>query len=333
METGIRDEPYCVFVDGAADGSVASSRMRKPNARIRKSISMKREGLPFVEEVAFSRYIAPQQSLPEHTHPGKIEIHYCLNGSILFEIEGREATLRPGQVCLMQPDMRHHILFNARKHKHYWMMLNLPAESEVREAFGLPAAEARALRRSLVAIRTPIFPVSDELKRLFGELFAVCESRPRGVGRTLALRLTVLRMILLLVHDAAHPPQIERCARISDIIADIQRWPEKRRTVREMARDCGLCESRFASVFKRLAGFPPITYIANCRIARAKTLLRETDRSIAGISRELGYAAPAHLTVQFRQLCGLSPREFRREATHLPARSAQPVHPSPRSLR
>ena len=42
-----------------------------------------------------------------------------------------------------------------------------------------------------------------------------------------------------------------------------------------------------------------------------KRRLRETRDPIAMIAREMGFASSRHLATQFKQFCGVTPRQFR----------------------
>ncbi len=67
----------------------------------------------------------------------------------------------------------------------------------------------------------------------------------------------------------------------------------------------------FARLFKKLTGASPHAYLATLRVARAQTLLAETDLNVTEISARVGYGSPSHFTKAFRQATGLTPRAFR----------------------
>jgi AraC family transcriptional regulator len=67
----------------------------------------------------------------------------------------------------------------------------------------------------------------------------------------------------------------------------------------------------FARLFKKATGLSPHAYLAALRIARAQTLLAETDLSITEVSARVGYESPSHFAKAFRQSAGLPPRAFR----------------------
>lgn len=47
------------------------------------------------------------------------------------------------------------------------------------------------------------------------------------------------------------------------------------------------------------------------RVEYAKELLSYSQQSVSEIAYQLGYSSPSHLTSQFKQQTGMSPKEFR----------------------
>ena len=80
----------------------------------------------------------------------------------------------------------------------------------------------------------------------------------------------------------------------------------------EIAAAAYLSPFHFARLFKKLTGASPHSYLGNLRVARAQSLLAETDLSISEISARVGYSSPSHFTKAFRQSTGLTPRTFRK---------------------
>ena len=48
------------------------------------------------------------------------------------------------------------------------------------------------------------------------------------------------------------------------------------------------------------------------RMFAARTLLRESSKSIGEISEELGYSSCEHFSWSFKKYCGMSPSEYRK---------------------
>lgn len=63
--------------------------------------------------------------------------------------------------------------------------------------------------------------------------------------------------------------------------------------------------------FKHALGHSPHEHIQRVRIARVRTLLAETELSIAAIAERTGFAHTEYLTVAFRRTAGMTPSEYR----------------------
>lgn len=69
----------------------------------------------------------------------------------------------------------------------------------------------------------------------------------------------------------------------------------------------------FFELFKKATGLPPIQYINQFRINRAREDLRNSNISITEIAEKHGFSSVHYFSKLFRQLNGKSPREFRKE--------------------
>jgi AraC-like DNA-binding protein len=82
--------------------------------------------------------------------------------------------------------------------------------------------------------------------------------------------------------------------------------------VREAARICGISESHFMSLFKRVTGLSFVTYFNHFRIERAQALLAKTDESMASISQQVGFCDQSYFGTVFRRIVGMTPATYRR---------------------
>jgi AraC family transcriptional regulator len=80
----------------------------------------------------------------------------------------------------------------------------------------------------------------------------------------------------------------------------------------DLAQLVGISQFHFSYLFKRSLGKPPYQYLLQQRIERAKQLLKQTDKSIADIAFACGFSSHSHLSKQFRQLTGMTPKAFRK---------------------
>jgi AraC-like DNA-binding protein len=83
-------------------------------------------------------------------------------------------------------------------------------------------------------------------------------------------------------------------------------------TAVDLAAAASVSRPHLTRLCRASLGHSPSTLVALLRCVRAEDLLRLTDLSIADVARQCGYADPVHLAHRFRDLHGVSPREFRR---------------------
>ncbi|MUG96592.1 helix-turn-helix domain-containing protein [Scytonema sp. UIC 10036] len=79
----------------------------------------------------------------------------------------------------------------------------------------------------------------------------------------------------------------------------------------DLAQLLGISQFHFSHLFKRSLGIAPYQYLLQQRVERAKQLLKQTDQSIVDIALECGFNSHSHLSKQFRQLTGMTPKAYR----------------------
>jgi AraC family transcriptional regulator len=80
----------------------------------------------------------------------------------------------------------------------------------------------------------------------------------------------------------------------------------------DLAARAGLSAYHFARAFRRSMGMTPRAYVEGRRIARARTLIENTDRPLVEIAAQTGFSSQSRLTTAFRRLVGFTPATFRR---------------------
>lgn len=86
-------------------------------------------------------------------------------------------------------------------------------------------------------------------------------------------------------------------------------------TVASIAQHAGASRAAFARRFTDLVGQAPMTYLTQWRLALAADLLRHTDTNVDGIARQVGYANAFALSVAFKRVRGVTPRQYRTDAS------------------
>jgi AraC-like DNA-binding protein len=83
-------------------------------------------------------------------------------------------------------------------------------------------------------------------------------------------------------------------------------------TVEKLAREAGVSASRIPGMLKERFSMNFKQYLNIIRIAEAKRLLRETDNQITTCAYNVGYNNIPHFNRTFKQLEGVSPKEYRK---------------------
>jgi AraC family transcriptional regulator len=81
-----------------------------------------------------------------------------------------------------------------------------------------------------------------------------------------------------------------------------------------LAREAEMSEFHFSRMFKRTTGRSPSQYFIGLKMERARSLLRQTRKSVIDIGLELGYTSPSHFAQVFRRETGSTPGAYRRQA-------------------
>jgi AraC-like DNA-binding protein len=84
-------------------------------------------------------------------------------------------------------------------------------------------------------------------------------------------------------------------------------------SVEEIADVCGLNRTYFGRIFKKAIGKTPQEFLLNYRMVKATELLQLTRLSVGDISNAVGYSNQLHFSRAFKNIYGISPREWRNQ--------------------
>ena len=82
----------------------------------------------------------------------------------------------------------------------------------------------------------------------------------------------------------------------------------------DIARHVNISRTYASAVFKDELGINISGFILKERLSKAKTLLRETDMSVAEISETLAFCSQSYFTKLFREAEGMTPLEYRKRS-------------------
>jgi AraC family transcriptional regulator len=119
-------------------------------------------------------------------------------------------------------------------------------------------------------------------------------------------------------HAVRHRPvQISRGglgpARLRRIRELVHAKMEDALSLDEMAQSVGLSTAHFARMFRKSTGETPHQFVLRQRLERAKAMLRAPDARVLDVAVACGFKTQQHFAQVFRDVCGVSPTEYRRD--------------------
>src|SRR5262249_36435800 len=85
----------------------------------------------------------------------------------------------------------------------------------------------------------------------------------------------------------------------------------------DLAQSTGLSSAHFSEMFRQSTGETPHQFVIRLRVERAKRMLREPDPRVLDVAIACGFKTQQHFARVFRQRCGASPMEYRRDFADL----------------
>ncbi|GAS82626.1 AraC family transcriptional regulator [Paenibacillus amylolyticus] len=83
-------------------------------------------------------------------------------------------------------------------------------------------------------------------------------------------------------------------------------------TVQKLARLAEIRPAQYTTLFRQLTGHKPLDYVNHVRIKHAKEWLRKSDEPLRDIASRVGFKDEYYFSRRFRQMTGLSPRQYDR---------------------
>jgi len=284
---------------------VSNLRFDYMNTSERRVLNLEESGLPAVPMLGYCNYRNPRPDVPEHWHPGCIEIHYGVRNALSFGFNNRVYRLAPGDVFVNLPDERHTVSEHPKGLIVYWIIVRLDANEPT--FLQQPPAEAAALRQALLHIPHRLFRGTPTIKRLFQSLHMLVDE-PATPLRTLRLRTATLELLMEVLSAARGHTVPADESRLEVILHEIQNHPEKSFPVETLARQAGMAPNHFITRFRNLTGLPPRQFLLDCRMKTARRLLQE-ERSlpVTEIALRLGFCSSQHFASLFKRHTGVTP--------------------------
>ncbi len=163
---------------------------------------------------------------------------------------------------------------------------------------------------------TPQFQVRDAQLNSIAQLLA--QSPPDALGQALYLDSLANALAVMLIRNYATqksvlplyegglPPH-----QLQQVLSYMDAHLDQNLQLKDLAQRLGMSQFHFSRLFKQSLGLSPYQYLIQQRIARAQSLLQQSDRAIIEIALDCGFGSHSHFSKQFRQITGVSPKIYR----------------------
>jgi AraC-like DNA-binding protein len=232
-------------------------------------------------ELSFRRY---GQDAPPHVHAFD-QIVLPRRGVLEMEIDGKGGRVDPGRAAVVPPGARHAFAASGE---------NLFVVADIGGALMKPFERLR---------ERPFAPVTGAVR---GLLEYLAGEAPGAIEGGVASLWTPL----LLRGLSAAPIQVD--PRLARAAALIEARYDQPLTVRDLAAEAGMSQSRFFARFSEAYGTTPHAALSDTRLRAAQRLLSDSDLPIAEIAVRTGHGDQSGLTRRMKAALGVTPGASRK---------------------
>ncbi len=273
-------------------------------------------GLPV--GVYFSRSnIFTQGYSPWHWHK-ETELYFVVEGSVQVSTPAGEYILREMEGCFINANCLH----SMRPHECDYALFQSVVFDPffiasgntllVEEKYIYPLLKCRQIQAILIDYDFPWHSYIYE--RLGTVIFA---QRRKIFGYEIIIRNALseiwLKLLSFSEDEIKNAPKNADLdfERIQIMLEMIHTDYEKNLTLEDIASSANISESACCRCFQRCLKQSPIDYLVEYRIHKAADLLLGTDLPVTGISYRVGFNSTSYFSNRFKQILGMSPREYR----------------------
>lgn len=241
------------------------------------------------------------------------QLIYTIGGTGVFQTAEQTLRLTPGTVLIIHCPERHRYAAETPCWHNQWIHFG-GSGAEVYAAH-INSAFPAGTHYTLISV-----PDGAQFGADFRALAALAQGRGLRSAVQISNHLSNLLTTLLSGHLAPREPAGALSGRHTDIAnaaAYIRGHYQDPLTLDMLAGLARLSKYHFVRLFKKQLGETPYEYLTNCRISRAKLLLRSTDASLDEIAEAVGYQSKSNFIAQFKALTGTTPARYRQESLRL----------------
>lgn len=225
------------------------------------------------------------------------QILYTKSGKGVLVLDGASYPQSAGSCFYLQPGIPHEYYPDGDNWETCWLVFRGVNINEIMTSIGFNCCVVRDL------------DATDTLQKLFGKIYMAAQNSYNGgfICSHLIYEyiLETKRLLLDGTSKNGSGTVIEYAVSMieNSLGSDI--------TLEQLSDAAGISPQHFCRVFRAYMGMRPMEYLARKRISAAKSMLDDTEKSVAVIGELCGYPNQSYFGVVFKKYEGVSPTEYR----------------------
>ena len=287
------------------------------------------DGTPTDSPIVICKYSSRDRELPPLHRHGVIQINYVLRGSVTHQINRSNHKLVSGELFVIPPYIPHRLL---KEDKDCEMVeLEFQPEyvfgsdpgtrqstEEIKSILDFSYIEPFLISECNVPPRLNLSGSSQrKVEYLIDDMLR--EYQEKTEGYQLALKADLCRLLVIASRafreglDNQEDRQLFDRHReaVSSAIRYVDLHFAEQLTIEAAAKMALLSQSYFSYLFKTITGKTFVEYLHALRVNAAMELLGTTEDQIIDISMKVGFRSVNHFNRTFKELAGISPRQYR----------------------
>ncbi len=250
--------------------------------------------------------------MPRADQHDEVELNYLLEGTLTYLMGGRRITVPAQRLVVFWAVVPHQIVEFESASPYY--VATVPFAWFLK--WGVPRQlHMRIMHWEMVMDLGPCDPTRERM--LFEQWMCDIGDDSLAPAAALEIQARLLRLSRSLSDPPPitcfHPPiQYESQDKAEQMACFISSSYERRLTIPEIAEVVDLHPDYAATLFKKTFGTTIVNFITKHRVAHAQRLLLATDDQIINIAGDSGFDSLSRFNRAFKQVTGLTPRDYRK---------------------
>ena len=280
----------------------------KVSTKDREILDLEGMGYHCMKVLGRYNYREIKKSLEMHKHEDMFEICFLERGSQFYHIQGKDYSLKGGDILLTFPNEEHGTKsYPEEKGRLFWLIINIPKGKQ--RLLNLTKKETDTIINRLLQLkRNRVFRVSQLIKNDLNKIFRIYHTE-----KTIYKKIQITSSLLNFLLNVIEYGEKSSDAKVTDAIQQICKFIDKNLDdelkLEMLAEKMNLSLSHFKYRFKKEIGTPPTDYILRRKMEKAKLLLSQSQ-SVHDVAYDLAFSSPSYFATVFKRYTGKTPSDF-----------------------